>query len=501
LRVLFVSSEIYPLAKTGGLGDVGAALPSALARLGVEMHLLLPGYPSALQAAIHKSVRLELADFMGRGTLRLIEARVPDTGLPIWLMDCPSLFARSGAPYQNEDGVDWPDNAQRFAAFSHLAAALARGDLLPGERADIVHVNDWHAALVPLLLAAKGGNRPATLLTVHNLAFQGLFPAEFHAELQLPDDPVSAGGLEFYGKISFLKAGIRFADQITTVSPAYAREILTPEFGCGLEGLLNERAADVSGILNGVDYRIWDPARDPFISANFAADDISGKRVCKSELQRSLGLVPAPQVPLIVYLSRLTDQKMADLVLDALPALLARDVEFALLGDGDPAIERRLRDVAGRYPGQLAVRIGYEEPLAHRLYAGADILLHPARFEPCGLAPLYALRYGTLPIVRHVGGLADTIIDACDRTPRSGAANGFAFRDDNAAAMLACVDRALACYRQPVAWRRLQRTAMNRHFGWDASAKRYLALYRALAPGDAVIDAAAGDLWMEGAAD
>lgn len=502
MRVLFVSSEIYPLAKTGGLGDVGAALPAALARLGLEIRLLLPGYPSALAAAVRKTVRLEVADFMGRGRLRLVEALVPDTRLPIWLMDCPLLFARPGGLYQSDEGEDWADNAQRFAAFSHLGAALACGDLLPGEGFDIVHVNDWHAALVPLLLSAQGGRRPATMLTIHNLAFQGLFPDELRAELQLPGDGVSAAGLEFYGKISFLKAGIAFADRLTTVSPGYAREIVTPEFGCGLEGLLQQRGARLSGILNGADYRIWDPAGDPFIAANFSDDDISGKRLCKSELQRSLGLVPAPDVPLLAYLSRLTEQKMADIVLDALPALLARDVQLAVLGDGDPRIERRLCQVAAAYPGQLAVQVGYEEALAHHLYAGADMLLHPSRFEPCGLAPLYALRYGTVPIVRKIGGLGDTIVDGGERAVRNGTANGFAFQRADAADMLACVDRALDCHRQPIAWRRLQRNAMNRHFSWDVAARRYLALYGALAPEAARVDAAArAELRKEGAAD
>lgn len=499
MRVLFVSSEISPLAKSGGLADVSAALPLALARLGVEMRLLMPAYPQAMAMAVQKSVRTEIADFMGTGKLRLISARMPDTGLAVWLMDSPSLFARGGGLYCNEQGTDWPDNARRFATFSHFAARLAAGDVLAEERADVVHANDWHTALAPLLLSVRKGPRPATVLTIHNLAYQGLFPSDLHDDLGLPRDAASVAGIEFYGKISFLKAGIRFADRITTVSPTYAGEILTPCCGCGLEGLLTERARDISGILNGVDYGIWDPASDPFIAAPFEAGDLSGKRACKSALRIRLGL--DAERPLMAYICRLTDQKMTDVVLAALPQILSREVDLAVLGEGDPELERPLREAAARYPGRLAVHIGYEEPLAHSFFAGADILLHPSRFEPCGLAPLYALRYGSLPIVRHVGGLADTVVDASDAALHDGTANGFAFRDDNAGDMLAGIDRALAAYRQPVAWRRMQRTAMSRNFGWTTSAQRYLALYRALAPEAAAKAALAKIVPLQGAAD
>jgi starch synthase len=493
VRVLFVSAEAYPLAKTGGLADVSAALPLALSRLAARMRLFLPGYPRAIAAAAGKSVRLALDDFMGAGPLRLIAAHMPDTGLPVWLMDCPSLFARGGGLYQDEHGRDWPDNATRFALFSHCAARLAEGALVPGEWADIVHVNDWHAALVPLLLSATGDGAPATVLTVHNLAFQGLFPRGLEAELGLPGDPASAESLEFWGKLSFLKAGLRFADHITTVSPTYAREILTPAQGCGLDGVLRQREAILTGILNGADYGVWDPASDPFIPANFSSADLSGKRLCKAALQHRLGLEPAPDTPLVAYVSRLAHQKMADVVAEALPEILGQEVQFALLGEGDRAIERALGAHAARYEGRLAIRIGYEEGLAHGLYAGADILLHPSRFEPCGLAQLYALRYGTLPVVRRVGGLADTIVDAADGAAALHGANGFAFGDDSAAAMIGGLDRALALYREPLAWRRLQRNAMGRDFGWNASAERYLAIYRALAPAAPLAHGAAED--------
>ena len=304
MRVLFVSSEIYPLAKTGGLADVSAALPKALSALGVEMQLLLPGYPKAIESAANKSVEVELADFIGAGPMRLISARTPDTSLPIWLVDCPSLFRRSGGPYQDENGQDWPDNALRFAVFNHIAARLSLGLILANWRADIVHANDWHAGLLPAILAGTSGQRPATVFTMHNLAFQGLFPADLYPQLGLTGDSLIPDGLEFYGNISFLKAGISYSDRLTTVSPTYAREILTAEYGCGLEGLLQRRAKDLVGILNGVDYRIWDPATDAHLPANFNVQNIAGKRVCKTALQAELSLEVDSEAALVVLVSR-----------------------------------------------------------------------------------------------------------------------------------------------------------------------------------------------------
>jgi starch synthase len=481
MRVLFVSSEIYPLAKTGGLADVSAALPLALAGLGVEVRLLLPAYPRALEAAGNKSVQAEWIDDES-GPVRLIAGVTPDSGLPLWLLDCPSLFQRKGGLYADESGRDWPDNARRYALFCRVAAELACGDLVPDWQADLVHANDWHTGLIPLLLAQHPEPRPRTLFTIHNLAFQGLFAPERYGELGLSPAHFAADGVEFYGKVSFLKSGIAFADHLTTVSPNYAREIQTQEFGCGLDGLLQHRAPRLSGILNGVDYRVWDPGSDPHLPANYTDKDSSGKLVCKAQLQRELRLEVEPSLPLVVYLSRVTDQKMADVVLEALPHILERGAQFALLGQGDPALERGFRAAEQRYPGRSVARIGYEEPLAHRFFAGADILLHPSRFEPCGLSQLYALRYGTLPIVRSVGGLADTVVDASDALIQLEAANGFVFQEASAAAMLACLDRALALYRQPVLWRKVQRVGMRQDFGWEASARKYLTLYGQLAP-------------------
>ena len=493
MRVLFVSSEIYPLAKTGGLADVSAALPKALTALGVEVQLLLPGYPKAIESATTKSVEVEVADFMGAGPMRLISARMPDTALPLWLVDCPSLFRRPGGLYQDENGQDWPDNALRFAVFNHVAAQLSLGLLVANWRADIVHANDWHAGLLPVILAGTPGQRPATVLTMHNLAYQGLFPAALYPQLGLPADSFTPDGLEFYGKISFLKAGIRYSDRLTTVSPTYAREILTAEYGCGLEGLLQHRAQDLIGILNGVDYGIWDPAIDANLPASFTSRNIAGKRVCKTALQDELGLEADSEAALVTFVSRITEQKMADVVAAALPGIVESGAQCALVGDGDRGLEERFELAARDHPGRIAVRIGYQEPLAHRVMAGGDILLHPARFEPCGLTQLYAMRYGTLPVVRRTGGLCDTVMDATDRSVRCGTATGFSFESADIADLLRCVDRALALYRQPFAWRKVQRQAMTQDFGWSESARRYLALYQELVPQPVAISGAVAD--------
>jgi starch synthase len=482
LRVLFASSEIFPLAKTGGLADVSAALPKALTALGVDMQLLLPGYPKAIESAVSKSVAVELGDFRGAGPMRLISARTPDTGLPIWLVDCASLFGRSGGPYQDEEGQDWLDNAQRFALFSHVAARLSLGQLLANWQADLVHANDWPAGLAPAILAGGPGPKPATVFTIHNLAYQGLFPAALYPQLGLPDAAFNPDGLEFHGKISFLKAGIRYSDRLTTVSPTYAREILTTEYGCGLEGLLQHRAQDLVGILNGVDYQIWDPATDICLPANFSLRKLAGKRTCKTALRKELGLEADSEAALVVYISRITDQKMADVVAAALPEIVESGAQCALLGNGARHLEEQFELAARRHPGRIAVRIGYEEPLAHRLLAGGDILLHPARFEPCGLTQLYALRYGTLPVVRSTGGLCDTVVDATDVSVSRGTATGFAFERADGADLVRCLERALALYQQPLAWRKVQRQAMAQDFGWEEPARRYLALYHSLVP-------------------
>ena len=475
MRALYVTSEIYPLTKTGGLADVSAALPSALRQLGVDARVLLPGYRLALERAPNVTEVAHFGDLPGYGKTRLLETRLPKTQVPVWLIDCPTLFDRPGGPYQDEDGEEWQDNALRFSLLNHVAAAIANGT--GGEwRPDIVHANDWHAGLIPLLLSAQ--RKVPTVFTIHNLAYQGLFDLSQCESLGLPSTDFSH--LEFYGRMSFLKAGISAADAVTTVSPTYASEILNPEQGCGLDGLLRERASSLSGILNGADYGLWDPGIDPHLPRNYTVRSLGSKKACKRAVQTELGLECESDTPLFAYMSRLAHQKMPDVVLESLPRLLDDGVQFALVAEGDGTYQDAFCNLAERYPGRAAVHIGYDEGKAHRLLAGADMLIHPSRFEPCGLVPMYAMRYGTLPIVRNSGGLADSVVDASPEHGTHPPGTGFVFENSNSAELLACVRRALDCYRQPIWWHRLQVNAMRQDFSWERAARSYVDLYHSL---------------------
>lgn len=485
MRVLFVSSEAYPLAKTGGLADVSEALPHALTRLGADVRVLMPGYRCAMEQVFRPWTVADLSGIMGVGDARLLATRIPGAELPVWLIDAPELYDRDGL-YQDKNGQDWPDNARRFAFLAHVAARIATGRTDVAWVPDVVHANDWHTGLIPLLLAHEAEPSPPTVFTLHNMAFQGVFPAETLGQLDLPEGDSCPNGMEYYGQISFLKAGIHYANKLTTVSPTYAREILTPEFGFGFEGLMRARCDDLNGILNGADYDIWDPAQDPFLSNNYDAAHLNGKRACKAVLQRELGLPEARDVPLMAYISRLTEQKMADALYDALPRLIAEDAQIVLLSDGDHGLEQKFCDAARTQPSKIAVRIGYEEPLAHRMQAGADILLAPARFEPCGLSQIYAMRYGTVPIVRATGGLADTVVDTSRTSISDGTATGFVFSEPTTEALEQTILRACTFYREPLAWRRLQLGAMKQDFSWTRSAQQYFALYETLTSVDSV---------------
>lgn len=482
MRCLFASSEIYPLAKTGGLADVAATLPAALSTMGTDIRLVMPAYTEALDTAQKKGTAVPLGDVLGVGDVRLIPARTPDTGLFIWLVDCPALYRRGGGLYVGPDGEDWPDNAVRFALLCQAVARIALQTTNLDWYPDLVHVHDWHLGLVPALLAAHTGTKPASLLTIHNLAFQGLFPADVYSQLGLPYDCFTTDGVEFFGQVSFLKAGIRFADRLTTVSPRYAREILTPEFGCGLDGLLRVRSRDLVGILNGIDQRSWSPADSALVAFPYDARDLSGKRACKAAVQRELGLDVDPEAPLIGYLSRLTEQKMADVLPGTIPTIVEQRGQLIVHGRGQQWIEQTLRRIATDHPGRVAVRIGYDEGLARRILAGADMLAAPARFEPCGLTQMYAMRFGTLPIVRRVGGLADSVIDGASRGGMlQRDMTGFAFQEPTAVALADAIHRACNVYRTPVVWRAMQLRGMAQDFHWSRSAERYFALYKELA--------------------
>lgn len=482
MRVLFVSSEVHPLAKTGGLADVSEALPKALRAHDIDVRLLMPAYPQAKGRLMAQGKPITLKNVLGFDDVALIPGLLPGSELPIWLIDCPRLYDRPGRLYCDPDGKEWHDNALRYALLSHVAARVARAQAPLSWRPDIVHANDWHTGIVPALLSADAASRPAVVFTIHNMAYQGNFPASCLDFIGLSPHLYHPEGVEFHHRVSFLKAGVRYADRITTVSPTYAAEILDPEFGHGLEGVARLRQGDLIGILNGADYSLWDPVNDRHLIERYDRHDISGKKACKAALLKELTLPATSNAPLIAFNSRLAEQKMADVVLEVVPAIVAAGGQFALLGEGERRFETAFVELARRYPDSVSARIGYDEPAAHRLLAGADILLAPARFEPCGLTQLYAMRYGTVPIVRRTGGLADTVVDATAEALHAGVATGLSFRDVSAAALGEAVRRAIELFAQPLLWRRLQVAGMHADFSWECSARRYLDLYRSLRP-------------------
>ncbi len=452
MRVLFVTPECAPLVKAGGLGDVSASLPLALRRLGHEVDVLLPGYSDALAkvGALQDEERCAHLGF---------EARLRRAGALLFL-DCASLYARGGGPYQDPGGHDWPDNALRFGFLSRVAADL-------GARYDVLHCNDWPAALTPAFAHAE-----KTLLTIHNLAFQGNYEPSWLARLGLSDAMFTMERLEFHGRVSFLKAGLVYSAALNTVSPTYAREIQSPEHGCGLDGLLRARASALTGILNGIDTDVWDPARDPHLVARYNIEDLQAKARNKQELQRRINLEVNADCPLLGFVGRLTHQKGADLIAAAAAELVGLHAQLAVLGRGERDIEAALSAVAARHPGRVAVAIAFDEPLAHLIEAGADVFLMPSRFEPCGLNQMYSQRYGTPPVARATGGLVDTVIDG---------ETGFLFERAEGSALAAAVRRALAVWREPARWREIQRAGMQRDFSWRGAARQYADLYSRLA--------------------
>jgi len=480
LRVLHVAVEIYPLVKTGGLADVVAALPVALAERGLDVRVLLPGLPAVLDGVVDLKRVIRLGPAFGAAVITLRLGRLPDSGLLAYAIDAPFLYRRDGNPYLAPDGRDWRDNHRRFALLGWIAAHLAAGELDRDWQPEVVHAHDWHAGLAPAYIAQNPALSTATVFTIHNLAFRGLFPLDHHADLGLLISGANQSALEFHGQLSFMKAALVHAKRVNAVSPTYAREICTPEFGWGLDGLLRDRGADLSGILNGVDYSVWDPGSDRAIHENYTVVDLAGKQACKASLQAELGFARRANAPLFAVVSRLTAQKGMDLVLGALPTLLAGGGQLVVVGSGEADIEAAFRAAAAAHPEAVSVHLGYDDALSHRVIAGADILLVPSRFEPCGLTQLYALRYGTLPLVRRVGGLADTVIDATPEHLKAGTANGFVFDDAGSRALATRIGEALTLYRDPSAWLQVQRRGMAQDFSWADSAVRYEALYRSI---------------------
>ena len=475
MNVLFVASECAPFIKTGGLADVIGAVPKALAAAGTEVKVLVPAY-RALQGLASGARSVKRFDdlFGGKAEIKAVKA----DGLDVLLLAARHLYDRDGNIYLAPGGQDWPDNHLRFAALGYAGAKLAV-DGADGWTPDVVNAHDWQAGLLPAYLSQSRRSSPPVVMTIHNIAFQGLFDASQLANLKLKREMFTPDGVEFHGRIGFLKAGLALSDKITTVSPSYARELLTPEFGMGLDGLLRARRNDLSGILNGIDLEMWSPESDPHLMERYSARSLGRREANKREIEARFGL-RRRDGPLFCVVSRLTSQKGLDLLLKCLPGLVAEGASLALLGSGDSALERQFAEASSRHPGQVGAIIGHDEPVAHLLQGGSDAILVPSRFEPCGLTQLYGLRYGTLPVVARTGGLADTIIDANEAALSAGCATGFQFAPINATMLAQAIARACALYRQPRVWSAMMRRAMRHPVGWDASAAAYESVYRSL---------------------
>ena len=476
LTVLSVTSEIYPLIKTGGLADVAGALPAALKPEGVAISTLVPGYPGVLSALGQAATVATFDDLFG-GSARLLHGAAE--GLDLFVLDAPHLYNRPGNPYVGPDKKDWPDNAMRFAALPLVAAEIGRG-LLPGWVPDVVHAHDWQAALIPAYLTYGEPSAAKSVITVHNLAYQGWFPYETFTRLRLPPRAFAMDGVEYFGGVGYLKAGLQLADAVTTVSPTYAEEITTSQGGMGLDGLLRHRRGALVGIVNGIDSEVWNPATDTNIAANFDLNHLDARAANKRAIESRMGLTPSDGL-LYTVITRLADQKGMDVLLQVMPALVASGARLALLGSGDPAIEAGFLQAVERYPGKVGVSLNYDEPLAHLLQAGADAILVPSRFEPCGLTQLCGLRYGCVPVVSRVGGLADTVIDTNDAALAAGVATGVMFAPVDKVSFEAALERARQLYADKPNWLAVQRRGMQTDVSWKRSATLYANLYRRLA--------------------
>jgi len=477
-KILFATSEVYPLIKTGGLADVAASLPRALLKLGQDVKVLLPAYASVLEKAVDIGIK-EVAQLNVDGySISLKQTRLPGTRVAVLLVDIPEFFGRTGNPYCGPDGNDWIDNHKRFYVFAKVAELIALNQVKLNWQPTIVHCNDWQTGLIPALLSLHD-NPPATVFTVHNLAYRGLFSYQAFAELNLPAEFWHHERLEFYGQMSFMKGGLAFSNYITTVSPSYAQEIQSPEFGCGLDGLIRHRSDSIAGILNGIDTDEWNPGTDPHLAYNYNRRTLGSKTKNKIALQETLGLTVSAGTPLLGFVGRLVDQKGVDLILAQINQLLSLDCQLVVLGSGFPHYEQALSTIAAQHPKKVSVTLGYNEAFAHQIEASSDIFLMPSIFEPCGLNQLYSLRYGTLPVVHAVGGLRDTVFETQGEIAGQ-EANGFVFTGGDAAELFSAIKRAVSAYHKKDNWKKLQLNAMSKDFSWDVSAKEYLAIYEGI---------------------
>ena len=473
-KVLFVTSEAHPLIKTGGLADVAGSLPKALTELSQDVRLIIPNYQAITQDAHYRcTVRVDNRD------INILETQLPETNVPVWLVDCPELYGTPGNPYLDENGEPWENIAERFAVFCRIAVEVAMGRTELDWNADIVHCNDWQSGLVPALLSLEQ-EHPKTVFTIHNLAYQGLFPPATYHALNLPGQLWNPNGLEFHEMLSFIKGGLTYSDRITTVSPTYALEIQTPEFGYGLEGLLSHRQDILSGIINGIDMDDWNPKTDPNLPQSYDESSLNKKQTNKTELQKQLGLPVNAETPVFGVVSRLVQQKSVDLLIEIIPEMMTMPIQLILLGSGDSNLERELNSFSRLYPDKISVTIGYDEKLAHLIEAGADVFLMPSRFEPCGLNQMYSQRYGTIPIVRYTGGLADTVIDALPETLADNTASGIVFNEATAGSLQEAMKRCLILFNDKKTWQKMQKSGMKKDFSWKSSAKQYLNLYESI---------------------
>ena len=475
-KILFASSEVHPLIKTGGLADVAGSLPVALAELGQDIRIIMPRYQAIkLTEPVQdvSSLRVNNCDVI------IQETTLPDSSVKVWLVDYPDFFGKPGNPYVDENGEAWPDSAERFALFCRISTEVAMNRAGLNWKADLVHCNDWQTGLIPALLSLES-KAPASVFTIHNMAYQGLFTSNTFSDLNLPGKLWKPSALEYFGQLSFIKGGLAFADRITTVSPTYAKEIQTAEFGYGLEGLLQYRKDSLSGIINGIDTDIWNPGNDSSLVKSYSIKTLADKQLCKSALQQNMGLPVDDQIPVFGLIGRLVEQKGIDMVIECLEEMRELPLQFVLLGSGEKHFESTLQAFAQAHPDKIAVKIGYNETLAHQIEAGSDVFLMPSRFEPCGLNQMYSQRYGTLPIVRRTGGLADTVTDTLPTTIQDGTASGIVFNDANASALMEAIKRTLFLFENKTTWKKIQRNAMGKDFSWQNSAQQYLELYQSI---------------------
>ena len=475
-KILFVTSEVHPLIKTGGLADVSGSLAKALLEQDLDVRLIIPNY-QGIQAVgeIYYKSTVQVDNIQ----VNILETRLPGTQVMVWLVDCLALFGYPGNPYLDDQGHERKNGAERFALFCRVVVEVAMNRAYLDWMPQIIHCNDWQSGLVPALLSLEVA-RPATVFTIHNMAYQGLFPKEAMALLKLPRQLWSPKGLEFNGMLSFIKGGLVYADRITTVSSTYAVEIQTANFGYGLEGLLSHRKNDLIGIINGIDYEYWNPETDTNIIQQYNILTLDKKRLNKALLQEKHSLTVDNKLPVFALISRLVEQKGIDILLEALPEILKLPLQFVLLGKGEKHFEEQLANFTKIYPEKIAITLGYDEVHAHQLEAGADVFLMPSKFEPCGLNQLYSQRYGTIPIATKTGGLADTIVDTLPETLVNKTATGFIFNTATPSVLIEAIKRSLIVYSQPDAWRQLQVNGMQKDYSWKNSAKQYMALYEQL---------------------